>query len=116
MNSISQIKPSISFGSHGGHNFGAATLLPAYRAFRDQDRNNNAITRLFTGSATDCVEGIRVSASDYRDGRGAIACVTSASRRGFESHQFTAQTWQEAFKNAAAFRFDHIRLWGKLRG
>ncbi|GBO89229.1 hypothetical protein [Marinobacter salsuginis] len=78
--------------------------LPAYRVTDERDRYNNPVTRLTTGSAVNRIEGISVSASEYRDGSGAICYVTSASRPGFPSQHFNGATWQEAFRKGAAYR------------
>jgi len=77
--------------------------LPDYRYTLERDRDNNPVTRLMTGSAVSRVQGISVTASEYRDGSGAIAYVTSVTP-GFQSARFEAPTWQEAFRLGAAHR------------
>lgn len=78
--------------------------LPEYCYTLERDRDNNPVTRMMTGSAVSRVQGISVTASEYRDGRGAISYVTSVTRPGFQSARFEAPTWQEAFRLGAAHR------------
>jgi hypothetical protein len=85
------------------------SLLPVYRLFHEDDRENNVVTRQVTGTATDCIEGVRVSASTFRDGRGGVAYVISATRPGFSSREFSAVTWQEAFAKGSVYRLKHLQ-------
>lgn len=74
---------------------------PAYHIYAEQDRNNNAVTRAYTGEASSREGGIGVRASVRRDNGRAEAVVIG--RTGIE-RRFEAATWEEAYDLACAFR------------
>lgn len=84
--------------------------LPEYRITSERDRDNNVATRLLTGSAVSTVEGISIHAGEYRDGRGGIAFVFSATRPGFQPQEFKGFTWQDAYMKGLAFRNERLGL------
>ena len=109
MNTICLDQTTKSEGGFSESQTVSPSALPVYRLFHEHDRNNNVVTRQVTGTATDCIEGIRVSASTFRDGRGGVAYVISATRPGFSSRVFSAATWQEAFAKGSAYRLKHLQ-------